>query len=177
MELDHIDYQILQLLSENARIQWKDLGNQIHMTGQAVGNRIKKLEDNGVIHSYSLVVDELKLGLSYTAFVIIYLQSDRRLSPQGMIGHRPMSRREMNIGRRQPICLSKNLFAPYTFTFESELKFVYNWLIEGGEQHDHPQSIQVPTLPHEGATDLDWEDHWLLPFRVQPFSVRMEPML
>ena len=50
MELDHIDYQILQLLSENARIQWKDLGNQIHMTGQAVGNRIKKLEDNGVIH-------------------------------------------------------------------------------------------------------------------------------
>ena len=70
MELDHIDYQILQLLSENARIQWKDLGNQIHMTGQAVGNRIKKLEDNGVIHSYSLVVDELKLGFSFTAFVI-----------------------------------------------------------------------------------------------------------
>jgi Lrp/AsnC family leucine-responsive transcriptional regulator len=63
MELDHIDYQILQLLSENARIQWRDLGNQIHMTGQAVGNRIKKLEDNGVIQAYSLVVDELKLGL------------------------------------------------------------------------------------------------------------------
>ena len=74
MELDHIDYQILQLLSENARIQWKDLGNQIHMTGQAVGNRIKKLEDNGVIHSYSLVVDELKLGFSFTAFVIIYMK-------------------------------------------------------------------------------------------------------
>ena len=78
MELDHIDYQILQLLSENARIQWKDLGNQIHMTGQAVGNRIKKLEDSGVIQAYSLVVDELQLGLSYTAFVIIYLQSDRQ---------------------------------------------------------------------------------------------------
>ena len=75
MELDHIDYQILQLLSENARIQWKDLGNQIHMTGQAVGNRIKKLEDNGVIHSYSLVVDELKLGFSFTAFVIIYMKT------------------------------------------------------------------------------------------------------
>ena len=74
MELDHIDYQILQLLSENARIQWRDLGNQIHMTGQAVGNRIKKLEDNGVIQAYSLVVDELKLGLSYTAFVIIYMK-------------------------------------------------------------------------------------------------------
>ena len=43
MELDNIDFQILRLLSENARIQRKDLGEQIHMTGQAVGNRIKNL--------------------------------------------------------------------------------------------------------------------------------------
>lgn len=43
MELDNIDFQILQLLSNNSRIQWKDLGEQIHMTGQAVGNRIKNL--------------------------------------------------------------------------------------------------------------------------------------
>ncbi|WP_080873696.1 Lrp/AsnC family transcriptional regulator [Oceanobacillus timonensis] len=75
MELDNIDVQILQLLSENSRIQWKDLGKQIHMTGQAVGNRIKRLEDNGVIKSYSIIVDEMKLGLSYTAFVIIYMKT------------------------------------------------------------------------------------------------------
>ena len=75
MELDHIDFQILRLLSENSRIQWKDLGKQIHMTGQAVGNRIKKLEESGVIKAYSLVVDEMKLGISYTAFVIIYMKT------------------------------------------------------------------------------------------------------
>ena len=75
MELDNIDFQILRLLSENSRIQWKDLGEQIHMTGQAVGNRIKKLEENGVIKAYSLIVDEMKLGLSYTAFVIIYMET------------------------------------------------------------------------------------------------------
>lgn len=34
MELDNIDFQILRLLSENSRIQWKDLGEQIHMTGK-----------------------------------------------------------------------------------------------------------------------------------------------
>ena len=45
MKLDNIDVQILQLLAQNARIQWKDLGEMIHMSGQAVGNRIKKLED------------------------------------------------------------------------------------------------------------------------------------
>ncbi|MFD1065464.1 Lrp/AsnC family transcriptional regulator [Oceanobacillus locisalsi] len=75
MELDNIDFQILQLLSENSRIQWKDIGKQIHMTGQAVGNRIKRLEDNGVIKTYSIIVDEMKLGLSYTAFVIIYMKT------------------------------------------------------------------------------------------------------
>ncbi|PAV28693.1 transcriptional regulator [Virgibacillus profundi] len=75
MQLDNIDFQILRLLTENSRVQWKDLGEQIHMTGQAVGNRIKKLEDSGVIKAYSLIVDEMKIGLSYTAFVIIYMKT------------------------------------------------------------------------------------------------------
>ena len=75
MELDNIDFKILRLLSENSRIQWKDLGEQIHMTGQAVGNRIKKLENSGVIKAFSLEVDEMKVGLSYTAFIIIYMKT------------------------------------------------------------------------------------------------------
>lgn len=75
MELDNIDFQILRLLNKNSRIQWKDLGKEIHMTGQAVGNRIKKLEDSGVIKAYSLIVDEMKIGLSYTAFVIIFMKT------------------------------------------------------------------------------------------------------
>ena len=75
MLLDHIDVQILRVLTENSRIQWKDLGEQIHMTGQAVGNRIKKLEDSGVIKMYSLIIDEMKLGLNFTAFVIITMKS------------------------------------------------------------------------------------------------------
>ncbi|MBD8836885.1 MULTISPECIES: Lrp/AsnC family transcriptional regulator [Paenibacillus] len=75
MELDHIDFQILRILSENARIQWKELGEQIHMTGQAVGNRIKKLEESGVIKGYSAIVDETKMGLTFTAFIIFYMKT------------------------------------------------------------------------------------------------------
>ena len=75
MELDNIDFQILKIISENSRIHWKDLGEQIHMTGQAVGNRIKKLEDSGVIKAYSIIIDERKVGLLYTAFVIIYMKT------------------------------------------------------------------------------------------------------
>lgn len=75
MELDNIDFQILRLLSKNSRIQWKELGTEIHMTGQAVGNRIKKLEESGVITAYTLAINELKLGIIYTAFIIIYMKT------------------------------------------------------------------------------------------------------
>lgn len=75
MKLDNIDIQILELLSQNARIQWKDLGEMIHMSGQAVGNRIKKLEDSGAIKAYSVMVDEIKLGLTFTAFIIIFMKT------------------------------------------------------------------------------------------------------
>ena len=88
MELNNIDFQILRLLSENSRIQWKDLGEQIHMTGQAVGNRIKKLEDSGVIQEYSLIVDEMKLGFSYTAFVIIYMKTTNHEQFTDFLGER-----------------------------------------------------------------------------------------
>jgi len=45
------------------------------MTGQAVGNRIKKMKDNGIIQAYSIVIDELREGLSVTAFVIFFMNA------------------------------------------------------------------------------------------------------
>ncbi|USK60787.1 Lrp/AsnC family transcriptional regulator [Peribacillus asahii] len=88
MKLDQTDFQILQYLMGNSRIQWKDLGEQIHMTGQAVGNRIKKLEENGVIKAYSLIIDEMKLGLTFTAFVIVYMKTANHDSFIQFMNHR-----------------------------------------------------------------------------------------
>jgi Lrp/AsnC family transcriptional regulator, leucine-responsive regulatory protein len=76
MQIDSIDFQILQLLNKNARLQWKEIGEKIHMTGQAVGNRIRKMEDNGIIQAYSIVIDELKVGLSFTAFIIFFMNAN-----------------------------------------------------------------------------------------------------
>lgn len=76
MQIDSIDVQILQLLNKNARLQWKEIGKKIHMTGQAVGNRVKRMEDNGIILAYSIVIDELKMGHSFTAFVIFFMNAN-----------------------------------------------------------------------------------------------------
>lgn len=88
MLLDDIDFQIIRLLTENSRIQWKEIGKLIHMTGQAVGNRIKKLEDGGVIKAYSIILDEMKLGLSYTAFVTVFMKTTNHSSLASFINER-----------------------------------------------------------------------------------------
>jgi Lrp/AsnC family leucine-responsive transcriptional regulator len=76
MGLDEIDFQILELLKENSRIQWKEIGETVHMTGQAVGNRIRGMEDEGIIEQYTIAVNEGKLGKSIQAFITVFLKSN-----------------------------------------------------------------------------------------------------
>jgi Lrp/AsnC family leucine-responsive transcriptional regulator len=52
--LDHTDMSILNELSKNSRIKMKELGEKVHLTGQAAASRVAKLEDQGVIERYPL---------------------------------------------------------------------------------------------------------------------------
>ncbi|MCW1239474.1 MULTISPECIES: Lrp/AsnC family transcriptional regulator [Bacillus] len=72
--LDHTDVQILEELSKNSRITMKELGEKVHLTGQATASRITKLEDNGVIEGYSIKVNQGKLGCFMHAFINIYIK-------------------------------------------------------------------------------------------------------
>ena len=71
--IDQTDIEILKLLGENSRIQWKELGQRIHMTGQAVGNRIRRLEDLGIIEQYTIAINRINLGQIVTAFVTVFV--------------------------------------------------------------------------------------------------------
>lgn len=73
---DQIDLKILSLLKTNSRMQWKDIGRKIHMTGQAVGNRIRKMEDEGTIKSYTILVDDIELGKNCLAFITVFMKSN-----------------------------------------------------------------------------------------------------
>ena len=73
--IDEIDLQIIQLLKENSRLQWKEIGEIIHMTGQGVANRIRKMEDLGIIEKYTLKVNEKKLGMELTGFITIHMKT------------------------------------------------------------------------------------------------------
>jgi Lrp/AsnC family transcriptional regulator, leucine-responsive regulatory protein len=87
--MDEIDFQILGLLKENSRKQWKEIGEAIHMTGQAVGNRIRRMEDEGIIEQYTIGVNELKLGKSIQAFITVFLKSNNHLDFQKYVKGNP----------------------------------------------------------------------------------------
>ena len=56
-QIDAIDIRILELLEKNARISAKDIGREINMSSQAVANRIRHLEDTGVLMGFIPVIN------------------------------------------------------------------------------------------------------------------------
>lgn len=73
--MDHVDKEIVALLMEDARLSYKDIGSKVHLTGQAVGARVRRLEDLGIIEGYTLRYNEQKMGLGVHAMVTVYLNS------------------------------------------------------------------------------------------------------
>jgi Lrp/AsnC family transcriptional regulator, leucine-responsive regulatory protein len=66
--LDEIDWQIISILQLEARISFKELGQRIGLTGTAIAERVRKLEDEGIIESYSIKLNREKIGLPVMAF-------------------------------------------------------------------------------------------------------------
>lgn len=67
--MDHIDRQILALLEDNARVSLAEIGRTVSMTQPAVAERVRRLEEQGVILGYRAVLSPKKLGRGVTTFV------------------------------------------------------------------------------------------------------------
>lgn len=73
MNVDEIDLKILNILKENSKLSFKDIGEKIHLTGQAVGARVNKLVDDGIIENFTININKENLGITNTAFIKIYM--------------------------------------------------------------------------------------------------------
>lgn len=74
--LDQTDKRILSLLTENSRMQLQEIGEEVHLTGQAVGNRIRRLEKLGVIEKYTVKINASKAGGEFTAFITVFMKTN-----------------------------------------------------------------------------------------------------
>ncbi|NJL36771.1 MAG: Lrp/AsnC family transcriptional regulator [Leptolyngbyaceae cyanobacterium RM2_2_4] len=68
LTLDEVDWQILAILQAEARISFKELGQRIGLTGTAIAERVRKLEDEDIIKGYTIRLDREKIGLPVMAF-------------------------------------------------------------------------------------------------------------
>jgi Lrp/AsnC family transcriptional regulator, leucine-responsive regulatory protein len=69
--LDPTDRTILSLLQANARISNADIARQVNMAPSAILDRIRKLEQRGVIRGYTTRIDAAAVGLGLTAFILV----------------------------------------------------------------------------------------------------------
>ena len=83
--LDQTDIQILNLLTKNSRMQWQEIGEEVHLTGQAVRNRINRMEKLGVIEGYTMKINPKMLGKELIAFVTIFMKTTDHASFQKYI--------------------------------------------------------------------------------------------
>lgn len=70
-EIDAIDAKILKTLAMNARVSIADLSRSIRLSGPTVAERIKRLEEAGVIETYTLTISPKALGLPIAAWLRI----------------------------------------------------------------------------------------------------------
>jgi Lrp/AsnC family leucine-responsive transcriptional regulator len=67
--MEEIDRQIVMLLTANGRTSYTDLGKATGLSTSAVHQRVRRLEERGVIRGYRAVLDPAELGLPITAFI------------------------------------------------------------------------------------------------------------
>lgn len=69
--MDNIDRKILDILQCEGRISMTELGKKVSMSVPAVTDRVRKLEDQGVIVGYKAEIDPSKIMKSVKAFVLV----------------------------------------------------------------------------------------------------------
>ncbi|RLI44332.1 AsnC family transcriptional regulator [Candidatus Bathyarchaeota archaeon] len=69
--MDDIDFKIIRLLQEDSRRSFGKIADNLGIAVGTAYNRVKNLEDKGILKGYTIIVDPVKLGYSLTALILI----------------------------------------------------------------------------------------------------------
>lgn len=67
--LDDIGRQILRILQEDGRISFNELGRRVGLSSPAVAERVRRMEEAGIILGYRAVVDHARVGYPIMAYI------------------------------------------------------------------------------------------------------------
>lgn len=69
--MDTIDLKIVDILQADGRVTMKELGQRVGLTSPATIERVKKLEESGVIAGYKAIINIAQAGLPVRAFLLL----------------------------------------------------------------------------------------------------------
>jgi Lrp/AsnC family leucine-responsive transcriptional regulator len=75
--IDEIDAKILDILQKKGRTRRNDLADAVGLSLPSVSDRLRKLEDGGIISGYHAKLDAKKLGRDITAFIFVAVDSSK----------------------------------------------------------------------------------------------------
>jgi len=73
---DPVDERILRLLVRNARASWRDIGLEVGLSANAVAQRVRRLENDGWVRGWTVVLDPSLAGEHGTAVVLLRTATD-----------------------------------------------------------------------------------------------------
>lgn len=71
MKMDSLSWEILSYLQKNARVSFAEIGRQVGLTAPAVAERVKKMEDMGIIEGYRTTLSYAKAGYQLKALIMV----------------------------------------------------------------------------------------------------------
>lgn len=74
-QIDDIDRKILSYLVQNARVPFLEIARECGISGAAIHQRVKKMEDSGIIEGSRFIVKPRALGFQICAFIGVMLDN------------------------------------------------------------------------------------------------------
>lgn len=87
--LDDVGWELLAALQENARMSFSDLGRRVGLSAPAAAERVRRLEDAGVIRGYRLELGFEPLGLPITALIRVSAPEEKCPGLKAFVGGLP----------------------------------------------------------------------------------------
>jgi len=78
--MDELDIKIIELLKKSSRMTSSEISKNINLSVPAVSERIRKLEDGGVIKRYTLELNREKFGLNLLAFIFVSIDRTENIN-------------------------------------------------------------------------------------------------
>ncbi|MEM2254786.1 MAG: Lrp/AsnC family transcriptional regulator [Candidatus Bathyarchaeia archaeon] len=84
-QLDDLDFKILNLLQEDSRLSYNKIADKLKISVGTAYNRVKSLEEKGVLKGYTVIVDPNKIGYNLTALILIQAEGKHLIDVENEI--------------------------------------------------------------------------------------------